>query len=152
MAHENKPNVAAVVKKIDAKVKKNKSASKNKINTNKLELLITVVNRPKAEFYADLIQSFDVNMQLVLKARGTATVEMLSLLGLEESKKSVIFSVIKQEKVKDALTVLDIKFNTIKNGKGIAYTIPMTSVIGVAIFGFLSNNTMTVKEDNNEKI
>lgn len=152
MAVDNKPNVAAVVKKIDAKVKKNKSASKNKINTNKLELLITVVNRPKTEFYADLIQSFDVNMQLILKAKGTATVEMLSLLGLEESKKSVIFSVIKQEKIKDALSVLEVKFNTIKNGKGIAYTVPMTSVIGVAIFGFLSNNTMTIKEDGNEKI
>ena len=41
---------------------------------------------------------------------------------------------------------LDEKFKTIKNGKGIAYTIPMTSVIGTLIFGFLSNNKMAVKD------
>ena len=32
------------------------------------------------------------------------------------------------------------KFRTVKGGKGIAYTVPMTSVIGVAIYQFLSNN------------
>jgi hypothetical protein len=31
------------------------------------------------------------------------------------------------------------KFKTIKNGKGIAYTVPMTGTIGVAIYRFLSN-------------
>jgi len=38
-------------------------------------------------------------------------------------------------------------FKTMKNGKGIAFTVPMTSVIGVSIYGFLSNNRMTVKEE-----
>lgn len=119
----------------------------SKVESNKLELLITVVNRQKAEFYADLMQSFEVNMQMIVKARGTATLEMLELLGLEESKKAVIFSVIKEEKIKEALLTLDKKFKTIKDGGGIAYTIPLTSVIGVAIYGFLSNNKMTVKEE-----
>lgn len=119
----------------------------SKVESNKLELLITIVNRQKAEFYADLMQSFEVNMQMIVKARGTATLEMLELLGLEESKKAVIFSVIKEEKIKDAMLTLDKKFKTIKDGGGIAYTIPLTSVIGVAIYGFLSNNKMTVKEE-----
>ena len=39
------------------------------------------------------------------------------------------------------------KFNTIKDGKGIAFTIPLTSVIGTLIYGFLSNNRMAVKEE-----
>lgn len=119
----------------------------SKVESNKLELLITIVNRQKAEFYADLMQSFEVNMQMIVKARGTATLEMLELLGLEESKKAVIFSVIKEEKIKDAMLTLDKKFKTIKDGGGIAYTIPLTSVIGVAIYGFLSNNKLTVKEE-----
>ncbi len=133
-----------VAKKSETKPRK--SSSKSKINSNKLELLVTVVNRRKGEFYADLLQSFEVNMQMVLKGSGTATVEMLSLLGLEDNSKSVIFSIIKQERLKDALSALEEKFATIKDGKGIAYTIPLSSVIGVAIFGFLSNNTKTVKE------
>lgn len=113
---------------------------KNKVESNKLELLVTIVNRNKAEFYVDLIQSFECNMQMVLLGEGTAKKELLEVLGLANSEKAVIFSVIKEEKLKDALYTLEEKFRTIKNGKGIAYTIPLTSVIGTAIYAFLSNN------------
>lgn len=106
----------------------------------KLKLLFTVVNRQKAEFYMDLLQSFDVNMQLAMLAQGTAKTEMLNYLGLVDTEKAVIISVIRNDKVKDALKMLEEKFSTIKNGKGIAYTVPMTSTIGVAIYQFLCNN------------
>lgn len=105
----------------------------------KLMLLFTVVNRKKAEFYADLIQSFDVNMQLTLAASGTADRETLGLLGLTESEKSVIISVIAEEKVPSALKALENRFKTVKNGKGIAYTVPMSAVIGVSAYRFLAN-------------
>ena len=108
--------------------------------------MITVVNRSKGEYYLDLIQSFEVNMQCVLLGSGTADAKVLSRFGLTDSEKAVIFSVIQENKLPDALAALDEKFKTIKNGKGIAYTIPMTSVIGTLIFGFLSNNKMAVKD------
>ena len=78
-------------------------------------------------------------MQLSFAADGTASTEMRNLLGLTESEKSVIFSIIKEEKVALALSALEEKFATIKNGKGIAFTVPMTGVIGVAIYQFLAN-------------
>ena len=106
----------------------------------KLKLLITVVNRSKAEFYMDLLQSFEVNMQLAMAAQGTAKTEMLNMLGLVDNEKVVILSVIRADKATEALNALEEKFKTIKNGKGIAYTIPMTSTIGVAIYQFLCNN------------
>ena len=140
----------------DEKTKKKKSSSQKdkapqkssqKVTSNRLELLITIVNRQKAEFFADLIQSYDVNMQMIVRAEGTANVEMLRALGLDDVQKVVIFSVIKEEKIKDALADIEHKFKTIKNGKGIAYTVPMTSVIGVAAYGFLSNNERAAKEE-----
>ena len=137
----------------DKQEKKKKSSQKQqperaaqKVNSNRLELLITIVSRQKAEFFADIIQSFDVNMQLIVRAEGTANAEMLNLIGLPDSQKSVIFSVIKEERVADALNSIERKFKTIKNGKGIAYTVPMTSLIGVAVYGFLSNNERAAKE------
>ncbi len=105
----------------------------------KLSLLVTVVNRNKAEFYADFLQSFEVNMQLITNAEGTASKETLHYLGLVETDKAVIFSVIREERVAEALAALEQKFKTIKNGKGIAFTTPMTGTIGVAIYQFLSN-------------
>ena len=106
----------------------------------KLKLLITVVNRSKAEFYMDLLQSFEVNMQLAMAAQGTAKTEMLNMLGLVDNEKVVILSAIRADKATEALNALEEKFKTIKNGKGIAYTIPMTSTIGVAMYQFLCNN------------
>lgn len=105
----------------------------------KLKLLITVVGRKKTEFYIDFLQSFEVNMQLCLAAQGTANTEMMNLLGLTDSDKSVILSVIAEDKAEAALSALEEKFNTIKNGKGIAYTVPMTGTVGVAIYQFLAN-------------
>ena len=105
----------------------------------KMQLLFTVVNREKTDFYVDVLQNFEVNMQLVLSASGTAGTKTLQLLGLADSEKSVILSVIKRERAEEAMAVLDEKFRTVKGGKGIAYTVPMTSTIGVAIYQFLSH-------------
>ena len=116
-----------------------KAAPQKELAPQKLKLLITVVDRKKAEFYADFLQSFEVNMQLTLAAMGTASTETLNLLGITNSEKSVIMSVIKAERATAALKALDDKFRTIKNGKGIAYTIPMSGTIGVAIYQFLAN-------------
>lgn len=106
----------------------------------KLKLLITVVNREKVEFYMDLIQSFEVNMQFNVSARGTATTDLLHMMGMEESAKSVIFSLIREDRAKDALRALEKRFSTIKRGKGIAYTVPLGSMIGVSLYQFFCNN------------
>lgn len=132
------------------KAKKHVETPKHVVS-EKLELMITIVNRNKADFYMDLIQSFEVNMQLAIPAQGTANEEIKSFLGLVDTDKAVIFSVIREDAAKKALRAIEEKFRTIKNGKGIAYTIPLTSVIGVSIFGFLSNNRMTVKGANNNE-
>lgn len=108
---------------------------------DKMLILFTIVNRKKGDFYADLIQSYEVNMQMILSAHGTADREALALLGLTDSEKAVIISVIRRDAAKEALDMLEEKFRTVKNGKGIAYTVPMSSTIGVLLYQFLSNKT-----------
>ena len=77
---------------------------------------------------------------MTLLGSGTASMDMLQLLGLSDSDKSVILSVIREDRAKETLALLGEKFQTVRGGKGIAYTIPLTSVVGVAIYRFLSNN------------
>ena len=145
---KRKEKAAAVKEKIKSAVEKRitKQTNPNAVTQNRLELLITVVSKSKAEYYLDLIQSFEVNMQFLALARGTADEKMRSYIGLTDAEKAVIFSVIQEKKVPDALHMLEDKFDTIKNGKGIAFTVPFSSVIGTLIYGFLSNNRMAVKE------
>lgn len=125
------------LKSVLRKTKKEKPAS---ADFKKLKLLITVVNRSKGEFYMDYLGGFEVNFQTSVLAQGTAHSETLHLLGLENSDKSVIFSIVREDKAEEILRGLDEKFQTVKKGKGIAFTVPLTSVIGVAIYRFLSNN------------
>jgi len=118
-------------------------------DVKKLKLLVTIVNRSKTTFFIDTLEQFEINMQMVIYGKGTANSEMLNLLGLAETEKSVILSVVREDKVNDVLETLKEKFEKIKNGKGIAYTIPMKSIIGVYIYQFLSNNKTLKKEDKN---
>ena len=83
------------------------------IAPRKLKLLVTVVNREKGEFYLDFLQSFEVNFQTAMAAHGTASQETLRLLGLGESNKTVIFSVIREDMCDKALAALEQKFKTI---------------------------------------
>ena len=63
-----------------------KNAEKVQLS-DRLELLVTVVNRNKAEYFADLLTGFEVNMQLFVPARGTADAKTLSYLGLTDADK-----------------------------------------------------------------
>ena len=122
------------------KPKKEKKEKEPSSDIKKLKLVVTVVNRNKTEFFIDFINGFGVNFQTSVLAQGTAHSDMLHLLGLEDSDKSVIFSVIKEENAENAMHALEDKFHSLRGGKGIAFTIPLSSVIGVAIYRFLSDN------------
>lgn len=120
---------------------------RSRVSMNRLKILVTVVNRAKADFYMDHIQSFGVNMQMLVFGHGTAPREIATAMGLADSERAVIFSVIGENNLRAALDSLDEKFNTIAGGKGIAYTIPMSSIIGKSIFNFLSDNRDVVRRN-----
>jgi len=107
----------------------------------KLKLLITIVDKPKGEFYMDVISQFDVNYQMLVSGLGTAQSDLVELLGLEPQK-AVVISVIREELAETVMQCLEDKFATIKNGKGVAFAIPLSSVIGVNAYRFLSDNRM----------
>ena len=113
----------------------------NESAIKKLKLLFTVVDRPKGEFYLDVISQFDVNCQWVTGGLGTAVSEVVELLGLEPHK-AVILSVVREDLMDTIMETLEDKFRTIRNGKGIAFAVPLSSVIGVNMYQFLSDNRM----------
>lgn len=105
----------------------------------KLKILFTVVDRPKAEFYLDVLSQFEINCQMFVAGMGTATSELVNLLGLNMHK-AVLISVVREDMVDSVMKCLDEKFSAIRGGKGIAFAVPMSSVIGVNLYQFLSNN------------
>ncbi len=113
----------------------------NEAAIKKLKMIITVVDRSKAEFYLDTFSQFEVNFQMVTGGKGTAHSEMLEMLGLSEHK-AVILSVVREDMVTPIMKCLEDKFDTIRKGKGIAIAVPLSGVIGVSMYQFLSNNKL----------
>ena len=111
----------------------------NESAIKKLKLIITVVDRAKAEFYLDILSQFEVNFQMVTGGKGTADSELVEMLGLNIHK-AVILSVVREDMAASVIRCLEEKFETIRNGKGIAFSVPLSSVIGVNMYQFLSNN------------
>lgn len=121
--------------------------NKNNNSIKKAKLIITIVDRNKIEFYTDVLSEFECNMQMVLYGNGTADNKTLKTLGLN-NEKGIILSVIRTDKIKSALNTLDEKFKTIKNGKGIAVVVPISSVMGVSLYQFMINNRQNRGELN----
>ena len=112
----------------------------------KLELLMAVVHNDKVSYYSSLIQSYQANLRLVLPAQGT-THMILNYLGLTERPKTLILSVVRADQAAGLIGLLDETFKKGKGYKGIAFTVPMSSMIGTLAYGFLSNDKRTVKEE-----
>ena len=111
----------------------------NKSAVKKLKLLFTVVDRPKAEFYLDVLSQFEINYQTVMGGVGTANSELVNMLGLNPQK-AVIVSVVREDLTDSVMKCMEDKFATIRNGKGICFAVPLSGVIGVNTYRFLSNN------------
>ena len=117
------------------------SNSVNESAIRKLKLLFTVVDRNKAEFYMDVLSQFEVNCQMMANGMGTAKSGLHDMLGLNIHK-AVILSVVREDMTAQIIQCLEEKFATIKGGKGIAFAVPMSSIIGVNNYRFLSNNRL----------
>lgn len=113
--------------------------SANDSAVKRLEIIVTVVDRNKAEFYLDVLSQFEVNFQMAVGGKGTAQSEIVDMLGLNVHK-AVLFSVVREDMVEPIMKCLEEKFHTIRNGKGIAFATPLSGIIGVNLYQFLSNN------------
>ena len=117
---------------------------------NRLVLLITIVQKGKGTFFSDYLQqTFGANLQIAIVGDGTAETSLVEFLGLKDSKRSVIFSVVREDRVDEILAALEERFHSVNRDTGVAFTVPLSSVIGILSYAFLSNDQRMLKEDGN---
>lgn len=119
--------------KIDNAAKRKKKA----VDTKKLLLFITIVNRGQGNFVLKLFESEGANAQFVQYGEGTAQKEIRDILGIEDNSKEVIISLISEDKIESAKKELEAFFKIRKRNRGIGFSIPMTSLIGMKLYQFL---------------
>lgn len=114
--------------------KKKKTSELPSLEIKKMKLLIIIIDRGKAIHYIRENEKHDVTTQMVLFGHGTASMT-LDMLGFGDIKKDIVLSLIQAEKSEE---ILDAIYDKITHHKGIAFTIPLSSVIGVSVYKFIS--------------
>ncbi len=106
-------------------------------NLKKISMFITVVNRGQGNYVLKIFEQEGANAQFVQLGEGTAQKEVRDILGLEDNEKEIIISLITNERIDSVKSELEAFFKINKRNRGIGFSIPMTSLIGMKVYQFL---------------
>jgi hypothetical protein len=110
-----------------------------KIDIKKLSLFITIVNQGQADAIAQIFKREGVAAQFISSGTGTAQKEVLDILGIENNNKEIVMSLIKEESIPEIKKELSAYFIISKRNNGVGFSVPMSSIIGLKIYQFLTN-------------
>ncbi len=95
-----------------------------------LALLITIVDRGKGQNVVDLLKKDMVLFHRIALGRGTAKSEILDMLGIGETPKDIVLSVVARSQARHAMHRLRNTLQFDNPGHGIAFTVPIGSIGG----------------------
>ena len=108
-----------------------------------LKVMMIIIDRNKTDKLLSKLEQLGINFPHVFRAEGTAKSEILDVLGVGHSEKSIVFSTVTQDTVIKVKEILTKEFEILKKGNGIAFTIPITSVGGPATLQILSGMNLS---------
>ena len=92
-----------------------------------LNLLIIISSSENEKLYLNLLKKYEVKFKAITYGKGTASSSLLNYFGLNEVEKIIIFAVLPKITSKHVLRYMETKFKITDPGKGIAFTIPLSS-------------------------
>ena len=93
-------------------------------------LLFAVVKRDQDEQMISFFQQHQISSVTSLLCQGTATKKLLSLLGLEETEKSLMYVMTSRPRAKRLMAAMVSELGLHMPGNGVAFTIPVGSIAG----------------------
>lgn len=106
---------------------------------SELYFMISIIDRARLPQFVSLYREHQLDVNLIALGHGTAPSEMLGLLGLSESEKAVLFTVVTGEIFKKLKRELEHKLRIDVPGTGIVFTVPMSSIGGKRELLFLTD-------------
>ena len=142
---EKKPVTKVAPKKVTKKKessKKENPAFESRSDIKRLVLYTVIVPRGQAENIMRLFKANKSSAQFVQYGEGTASNAIKDILGVEDTHKDIVYSIVREDAVPDIKKELDIFFVASKKNRGIAYTISLNTFVGVKLYKFF---TQTVR-------
>ena len=98
----------------------------------RIRVMVIILDRGKGARAAELFASYGLPLHYGTPGRGTANSELLDYLGLGETEKDVVFSLVPGCTIPGLLQAAGEKLQLATPGKGILFTIPLSAVSGAA--------------------
>lgn len=133
MADKNTKKPVKKVTKVEEK-----PAFEKRSDLKKLLLYTIIVPKGQADNICHILKANKSSAQFIKIGEGTANSRVRDILGLDDTKKDIVYSLIREDAVPDLKKELDAYFAASKRNRGIAYTIDLTSFMGVKLYKFFS--------------
>jgi nitrogen regulatory protein PII len=112
----------------------------------RLLFLTIIVNEGQESAIVSLVQEAEAAVSFTLRGKGTATSDFYEVMGLGESNKHVILTVIKEANWATLKTKLLLRFAVSKWSKGVAYATTLDSLCGISTYKILTNTRLSNSE------
>ncbi len=117
---------------------------------NNIFFLITIIRRTDAEEYESFYTKHGVDLLYTLNCNGTAHERTLSLLGIERSEKTMMFTVVSGETLRTLVRSLTTEMMIDLPDRGVAMAIPLSSVGGAHTLEFFTDSHTEIKKEEEE--
>ena len=94
---------------------------------NNLSMLVAIVNHTDEAKILKIINKYKVGFKYVMYGEGTASSSLLEYFDLNDEEKAIILSVLPNGMCKKILIEVSNKINVNESGKGILFSIPLSS-------------------------
>lgn len=129
-------------KKNSKKTEEKKQPFEERPDLKKLKFYIIIVNYGQGQNIVKLLKANHASAQFVQFGEGTATKQVRNILAIEDNRKEIVYSFIREDLVADFKKDIDAYFAASKRNAGVAFTIELNTIVGVKLYKFL---TQTVR-------
>ena len=143
MADEKKAKVAPKTSKPKKATTKKvfdeaKEPFEKRPDLKKVCFYMVIVNFGQGQNIVRLFKNNHSSVQFIQTGEGTASKQIRSILSIEENRKEIIYSLIREDYVPEIKRELDAYFAASKKNAGVAFTINLDSIVGVKLYKFLT--------------
>ena len=98
-----------------------------------------IVDQGNANAIVEIFRRAGSTASFIQMGRGTASKHVRDILGIEDNRKEIVISIIREDKLNEATTELTAYYAATKRNKGIGFSISLTGLAGVRMYQFLAN-------------
>ena len=127
-------------KKVKKVVKKEEAYTpfEKRDDLKKLVFYIVIVNYGQGDNIIRLFKNRGSTAQFVQIGEGTANSRVKEILNIEDTRKEIVCSIVREDRVKEIKDELEAYFAVSSKNRGVGFTIELSSMVGVKLYKFFT--------------